>query len=39
MPEEIFSEKQRMADDGAVAKRTFYDIVRQLKRPAASSRK
>jgi hypothetical protein len=34
MPEEIFSEKQRMADDGAVAKRTFYDIVRQLKRPA-----
>lgn len=34
MPEEIYSEKQRMADDGAVAKRTFYDIVRQLKRPA-----
>jgi hypothetical protein len=34
MPEEIFSEKQRMADDGAVAKRTFYDIVRQLKRSA-----
>jgi hypothetical protein len=34
MPEEIFSEKQRMADDGAVAKCTFYDIVRQQKRPA-----
>jgi hypothetical protein len=27
MPEEIFSEKQRMADNGAIAKRTFYDIT------------
>eukprot|EP00956_Cyclotella_meneghiniana_P029293 scaffold70426_cov59-Cyclotella_meneghiniana.AAC.4 len=34
MPDEIFSERQRMADDGAVSKVLFYDIVRQLKRPA-----
>eukprot|EP00956_Cyclotella_meneghiniana_P010715 scaffold14988_cov36-Cyclotella_meneghiniana.AAC.2 len=34
MPDDIFSEKQRMADDGAVSKILFYDIVRQLKRPA-----
>lgn len=34
MPEEIFSEKNKMADDGALSKALFYDIVRQLKRPA-----
>ena len=34
MPDEIFSEKARMADDGALAKVLFYDIVRQLRRPA-----
>ena len=34
MPEEIFSEKNKMADDGALAKKLFYDIVRQLKVPA-----
>lgn len=34
LPDDIFSEKQRMADDGAVSKILFYDIVRQLKRPA-----
>ena len=30
MPEEIFSERNRMADDGTLAKVLFYDIVRQL---------
>ena len=34
MPEEIFSEKNRMADDGALSKGLFYDLVRQIKRPA-----
>ena len=31
MPEEIFSERNRMADDGTLAKVLFYDIVRQLR--------
>ena len=31
MPEEIFSEQNRMADDGTLAKVLFYDIVRQLR--------
>eukprot|EP00804_Cyclotella_cryptica_P003924 CCRYP_016117-RA/>CCRYP_016117-RA protein AED:0.75 eAED:0.75 QI:0/-1/0/1/-1/1/1/0/1178 len=35
MPEEIFSERQRMADDGIMAKVLFYDISRQLRAPAA----
>ena len=35
MPEEIFSEKNRMADDGTLTKMLFYDISRQSKRPAA----
>jgi hypothetical protein len=35
MPEEIFSEKNRMADDGGLAKTLFYDIVRQTLSPAA----
>ncbi len=29
VPEEIFSEKNRMADNGDLAKTLFYDIVRQ----------
>ena len=37
MPEEIFSEKNRMADDGSLAKVLFYDIVRQHRVPAALS--
>eukprot|EP00804_Cyclotella_cryptica_P016228 CCRYP_005722-RA/>CCRYP_005722-RA protein AED:0.48 eAED:-0.79 QI:0/-1/0/1/-1/1/1/0/198 len=35
MPEEIFSERQRMAEDGILAKVLFYDISRQLRAPAA----
>ena len=31
MPEEIFSERGRMADDGGLAKILFYDIVRQTR--------
>ena len=34
MPEEIFSEKNRTADDGTLTKVLFYDISRQSKRPA-----
>ena len=35
MPEEIFSERQRMAEDGILAKGLFYNISRQLRAPAA----
>ncbi len=35
VPEEIFSEKNRMADDGGLAKTLFYDIMRQTRSPAA----
>ena len=35
MPEEIFSEKDRMPNDGGLAKVIFNDIVRQLRIPAA----
>ena len=35
MPEETFSEKNRMADDGTLAKTLFYDITRQARVPAA----
>jgi hypothetical protein len=35
IPEEIFSEKNCMADDGGLAKTLFYDIVRQTRLPAA----
>jgi hypothetical protein len=35
MPDEIFSERQRMADDGILSKTLFYDISRQLRAPAA----
>ena len=37
MPEEIFSEQNRMADDGTLAKVLFYDIVRQLRVSAGIS--
>ena len=37
MPEEIFSECNRMADDGTLAKVLFYDVVRQARRPAGLS--
>ena len=37
MPEEIFSEQNRMADDGTLAKFLFYDIVRQLRVSAGIS--
>ena len=37
MPEEILSERNRMADDGTLAKVLFYDIVRQLRLPAGIS--
>ena len=30
MPEQIFSEKNRMADDGTLCKTLFYDITRQV---------
>jgi len=35
MPEEVFSEQNRMADDGTLAKTLFYDITRQARIPAA----
>ena len=35
MPDEIFSEKNREATDGGIAKKLFFDIARQLRRPAA----
>ena len=35
MPEEIFSEKNRMADDGTLCKTLFFDIVRQARIGAA----
>ena len=37
MPEEVFSERNRMADDGTLAKVLFYDVVRQARRPAGIS--
>jgi hypothetical protein len=35
MPEEIFSEKNCMANDGTLCKTLFYDITRQARAPAA----
>ena len=35
MPEEIFSERNRMADDGTLSKTLFYDLARQARVPAA----
>ena len=37
MPEEIFSERNIMPDDGTLAKVLFYDIVRQLQVSAGIS--
>jgi hypothetical protein len=34
MPEEVYSERNRLADDGTLSKVLFYDIVQQLRRPA-----
>jgi hypothetical protein len=34
MPEEVYSKKNRLADDGTPSKVLFYDIVWQLRRPA-----
>ena len=31
MPEEIFSKRNRLADDGTLSKVIFYDITRQLR--------
>ncbi len=37
MPEEIFSKKNRMADDGTLCKTLFYNITRQARVPAANA--
>ncbi len=34
MPEEVYIERNRLADDGTLSKVLFYDIVQQLQRPA-----
>ena len=34
MPEEIFNEQNRMADDGTLARVLFFDLVRQARIPA-----
>jgi hypothetical protein len=34
MPEEVYSKRNRLADNGTLSKVLFYDIVRQLRRPA-----
>jgi len=34
MPEEVYSERNRLTDDGTLSKVLFYDIVRQFRRPA-----
>jgi len=34
MPDEVYSERNHLADDGTLSKVLFYDIVRQLRRPA-----
>ncbi len=34
MPEEVFSERNRMANDGTLTKVLAYDIIRQTRRPA-----
>jgi hypothetical protein len=35
IPEEIFSEQNRTANDGGLSKTLFYDIARQMRNPAA----
>ena len=37
MPDEIFSDKNRMADDGTLTKTLFYDLTRQSRRNAGIS--
>jgi hypothetical protein len=34
IPEEVYSERNRLADDGTLSKVLFYDIVQKLRRPA-----
>ena len=34
MPEEVYSEQNKLAEDATLSKNLFYDIVRQLRRPA-----
>ncbi len=34
MPEEVYSEKNWLADDGTLSKVLFFDVARQLRRPA-----
>ena len=34
MPEKMYSERNRLTDDGTLSKVLFYDIVEQLQRPA-----
>jgi hypothetical protein len=34
MPEELFSERNKLADDGTLSKVLFFDIARQSRRPA-----
>jgi len=34
VPEEVYSERNRLADKGTLSKVLFYDIARQLRRPA-----
>jgi hypothetical protein len=34
MPEEVYSERNWLADDGTLSKVLLYDIMRQLRRPA-----
>jgi hypothetical protein len=34
MPEEVYSERNRLSEVGTLSKVLFYDIVRQLRRPA-----
>jgi hypothetical protein len=34
MPEEVYSERNRLANDGMLSKVLFYDILRQLRWPA-----
>jgi hypothetical protein len=37
IPEEIYRKRNRLADDGTLAKVLFYDIIRQTRRPAGIS--
>ena len=37
MPEEIFNERNRMADEGTLARVFFFDLVRQTRLPAGMS--